>query len=79
MNAVYAWNKISISYAFSMWEGNINFFPNYDYLVYNSSVMQLNWFENSLEIFGHSENIYLNSSLYGRGKTKWYEKGNITK
>jgi hypothetical protein len=39
MKAAYAWNKITIGYALSIWEQNINFFPTYNYVVYNNSVM----------------------------------------
>jgi hypothetical protein len=51
MKAVIALNKITIRYALLIWEHNINFFPNYDYNVYNNSTMPINWFENNMEFF----------------------------
>jgi hypothetical protein len=39
MKAVYAWNRITIEYALIIWEQNINFFPSYNYIIYNNSVM----------------------------------------
>jgi hypothetical protein len=35
------------------------------------------WFENSLNILGYYENIYLKFSLDGRGKSKWYKNYDI--
>jgi hypothetical protein len=52
-------------------------FTDYDYIVYNNSVMQLNWFENNLNILGHYENIYLKYSLDGGDKTIWCRKFDI--
>jgi hypothetical protein len=40
MKAVYAWNKMTINYALTIWGQNINFFPSYNYVVYNNSVMR---------------------------------------
>jgi dsDNA-specific endonuclease/ATPase MutS2 len=39
--------------------------------------MPINWFENNLEIFGHYKNIYLNCSLDGGDKTKWYKSFDV--
>jgi hypothetical protein len=72
MKAVYAWDKISIEYALTIWEQNINFFPSYNYILYNNSVMPKEWFDNNLEILGHYENVYLKYTLDGGGKEKWY-------
>lgn len=51
IRAVYAWNKISINYALSIWSQNFKNFHAFDYIICNNEVMKDKWYENNLKIF----------------------------
>jgi hypothetical protein len=36
--AVYAWNKVTINYSLSIWAQKVNYFPAFDYIIYNNSL-----------------------------------------
>jgi hypothetical protein len=61
----------------SIWAQNINYFPAFDYIIYNNSAMKNEWLENNLKLIGFYEHIYLQYSLDGRDIQKWNREFNI--